>query len=100
MRSNWDKRPPPGGTNDDPMCINYECPSAFSCRRFSQEPYQGGRGTVFIDPEPTLLNGRLCEDFDPDVPSPASADTRPKGGDSTQIEAPFTSGAVPEGETP
>jgi hypothetical protein len=25
----------------------------------------------------------------------ASADTRPKGGDSTEIEAPFTSGAVP-----
>ena len=26
--------------------------------------------------------------------APASADTRPQGGDSTQIEAPFTSGAV------
>jgi hypothetical protein len=30
----------------------------------------------------------------------ASADTRPEGGDSTEIEAPFTSGAVPEGQTP
>jgi hypothetical protein len=28
----------------------------------------------------------------------ASCDTRPKGGDSTQIEAPFTSGAVPEAD--
>jgi hypothetical protein len=30
----------------------------------------------------------------------ASADTRPKGGDSTKIEAPFTSGAVGNAETP
>lgn len=30
----------------------------------------------------------------------ASADTHPKGGDSTEIEAPFMSGAVPEGQTP
>jgi hypothetical protein len=30
----------------------------------------------------------------------ASADTRPKGGDSTEIEAPFTSGVVGEAETP
>jgi hypothetical protein len=30
----------------------------------------------------------------------ASADTRPEGGDSTEIEAPFTSGAVGEAETP
>jgi hypothetical protein len=30
----------------------------------------------------------------------ASGDTRPEGGDSTKIEAPFTGGAVPEGQTP
>jgi hypothetical protein len=30
----------------------------------------------------------------------ASCDTRPEGGDSTEIEAPFTGGAVPEGQTP
>jgi hypothetical protein len=30
----------------------------------------------------------------------ASDDTRPEGGDSTEIEAPFTGGAVPEGQTP
>lgn len=71
-RWHWDHRPPPGRTNDDPMCINCGCPSAFSCRRFSQEPHQGGSATIFIDPEPKLLNGLLCEDFDPDCPSPSS----------------------------
>jgi hypothetical protein len=30
----------------------------------------------------------------------ASVDTRPEGGDATEIAAPFTSGAVPEGQTP
>jgi hypothetical protein len=30
----------------------------------------------------------------------ASADTRPKGGDSTKIEAPFTSGAVAKPDAP
>lgn len=69
----WDTRPPPGGSNDEPMCINYDCPSSFSCRRFSQEPYQGRKGTVFINPTPTLLSGLLCESFDPDVPNPSKA---------------------------
>jgi hypothetical protein len=34
------------------------------------------------------------------VTGTASADTRPEGGGATQIVAPFTSGAVSEGETP
>lgn len=29
---------------------------------------------------------------------PASADTRPQGGDATEIAAPFTSGAVPKAD--
>lgn len=32
------------------------------------------------------------------VTFPASADTRPKGGDATEIAAPFTSGAVPKAD--
>ena len=34
------------------------------------------------------------------IRSPASCDTHPKDGDSTKIEAPLVSGAVPEGQTP
>lgn len=60
-----DPRPLPGGESGDPMCVNYGCPSSFSCRRFSWEPYQGSKGTIFIDGEPRLLNGLLCESFDP-----------------------------------
>ncbi|WP_022684630.1 hypothetical protein [Sphingobium bisphenolivorans] len=63
----YETRPAPGLTNDDPMCINLYCPSAFSCRRFSHEPHQGPEGpTIFIDPRPTILGGLLCEDFQPD----------------------------------
>ena len=70
-RAPWDNRPRPGRVDGDPMCINLYCPSAFSCRRFSQVPYQGGPATIYIDPTPTLLNGLLCEDFDPDCPQPS-----------------------------
>lgn len=62
-----DKRPLPGGKSGDPMCVNLDCPSGFSCRRFAWEPYQGRKGTIFTDGNPTLLDGLLCPLFDPAV---------------------------------
>lgn len=52
-REPWDKRPAPGRSNDDPMCINCHCPSAFSYGR------------------PALLGGLICDQFQPDVPHPS-----------------------------
>ena len=62
----------PGKSREDPMCINMYCPSAFVCRRFIAEPYQGGPATIFIDPAPDQLGGRLCEDFDPAEKNPGA----------------------------
>jgi len=67
----WDTRSAPGRTSDDPMCINLDCPSCFSCRRFNHEPWQGKSGpTIAINPEPDVLGGRLCGNFDPDCIPP------------------------------
>jgi hypothetical protein len=63
-RLNNDRRPLPGKSGDQ-ICVNLYCPSAFSCRRFSWDPHQGRRGTVFMDGEPDLLDGLLCASFDP-----------------------------------
>lgn len=72
MSDPWDKRPEPGRTNDDPMCINCDCRASFSCRRFIAEPYQGEEGpTIFINPVPELLGGLLCASFDPATPHPS-----------------------------
>lgn len=63
----------PGETNDNPMCINMYCPSAFSCYRFASEPYQGESGTISIDPAPDMLGGLLCASFYPLDPHPTRA---------------------------